>query len=877
VARVEPGAVLDSLRQAAAPHGWDFGPDPSTHDRCTLGGMIGNDSCGVHSVMSEFHGAGPRTSDHVEELDVLTYRGERLRLGRTDGARWDAIQARGGRVAEIYRALRRLRDAHAAAIRAGFPDMPRLVSGFNLPALLDEHGFDVARALVGSEATCVLVLGATLRLDRAMPARAAALLEFPDIASAADLVPGVRELRPVGCEAIDETLATRVHRRDPVPEALRPLLAGGAWLIVEHGGATIGEARALAQNTMHRLGRRGHAHLLDDERAFGVLADIREAALGATAMARGEPDTWEGWEDAAVPPDRLGAYLREFERLLAQHQLHGALYGHFGQGCVHTRLDFALGTDDGVERFRRFTADAAALVARHGGSLSGEHGDGQARGDLLEVQFGRELVMAFEDFKRIWDPDLRMNPGKVVWPRPRTADLRLTDYRPEPGPIELTLGDDAHDFGHAALRCVGIGKCRKRAHGTMCPSYMVTGDERHSTRGRAHLLYEMMRGDLVVDGWASREVAGALDLCLGCKACKHECPMGVDMAAYKAEFLAHHHAHVRRRRQAYAFGFIHRWLALGRPLAGLVNLVTATPGLSWLVKQLAGVATDRSLPRLVRRTFRHGFRRLPPPRGSRRVVLWPDTFNDAFHPEILSAAHELLVATGHDVVLPHADVCCARPLFEQGWIERARQQWHRNLDVLAAEIAAGTPVVGLEPSCTAMFRDELVALLPDAPDARALAAQTFTIGELLHEDGWHPPRAAGRAVFHRHCHQAALLAPEHEIALLEAAGFDVGVLDSGCCGMAGPFGFDARTRDVSVALAERVLLPAVRDRNPATLVVTDGFSCREQLRQLDGVRALHTVEVLRVVLAAALGDDPGRHAAGAATIAAAEYAPGPAK
>jgi FAD/FMN-containing dehydrogenase/Fe-S oxidoreductase len=835
IARVEPGVVLDDLRHAAAPYDWDFGPDPSTHDRCTLGGMLGNDSCGVHSVMSEFHGAGPRTSDHVESLDILTYRGQRMRVGRGDAA------------TDIHRALRNLRDRYADLIRSGFPHMPRLVSGFNLPALLEENGFDVARSLVGTEATCVLVLGATVKLDPAKPARAAALLEFPDIA-AADLVPAVRELRPVGCEAIDDKLAARVHRSGAIPDVLKPILAGGAWLIVEHGGATMAEVRELASATIHRLGRRGHSHLLDDPSAFAVLADIREAALGATAMARGQPDTYEGWEDAAVPPDRLGAYLREFERLLEAHRLHGALYGHFGQGCVHTRLDFALGTEAGVERYRRFTADAAALVASFGGSLSGEHGDGQSRGDLLEVQFGRDLVAAFEDYKEIWDPDHKMNPGKVVWPRPRTSDLRLTDYRPDPGPIELSFGDDEHDFGHAAVRCVGIGKCRKTDHGTMCPSYMVTRDERHSTRGRAHLLFEMMRGDLITDGWASREVSEALDLCLSCKACKHECPMGVDMAAYKAEFLAHHHETVRRPIQAWMFGKIHRWLQLGRPFAPIVNLLAATPGLSWVGKRALGIATDRSLPRLHRRTFRRRFRRRPLDHGARRVLLWVDTFNNNFHPEILEAAVDVLRATNHDVVIPHVDLCCARPLFEHGWIDQARQQWHQNLDVLAAEIAAGTPIVGLEPSCTAMFRDELVALLPDIYDAQRLAAQTITIGELLEEDGWQPPPLAGTALFHRHCHQAALLAPEHEITLLSASGLDVHVLDSGCCGMAGPFGFAKKTHDVSVARAERVLLPAVRGVGDETVVITDGFSCREQLRQLGDVRALHTVEVLRAAL-----------------------------
>jgi FAD/FMN-containing dehydrogenase/Fe-S oxidoreductase len=821
IAIVEPGVVLDRMKDVAAPHGWDFGPDPSTHDRCTLGGMLGNDSCGVHSVMSEFYGPGPRTSHHVQWLDALTYDGVRFRAGALDGD---------GPFDEL---LARFADRWRSAIEARFPELPRRVSGYSLPDLLDGH---LGRALVGSEATCVLILRAALQLTPRFAARSVVLVGYPDIVRAAEDVMLAREQKPVGCEAIDERLHDRIHRRGDAEDALALLPEGRAWLIVEVGATTEQEARALADATARRFGNGRNVRVLHEHREMDTLRDIREAALGATAFLRGESDTYEGWEDAAVPPARLPAYLAEFDRLLAEYRLEGALYGHFGQGCVHTRIDFDLRSHAGIEHFRRFTADAAALVTRHGGSLSGEHGDGQARADLLGVQYGAEIVNAFEDFKAIFDPRDRMNPGKVVRPRARTDDLRLRDYHPASEAIELSHGDDGHDFAHAAGRCVGIGRCRKTEDGTMCPSYMVTREERHSTRGRAHLLFEMMRGDVIRDGWKSREVAEALELCLGCKACKAECPVHVDMAGYKAEFLAHHHRQVRRPRTAYLFGWISRWLRLARPFAWLANRVIALPLIGRVLKRIAGIARERELPKIARRTFRRRFVSDP----GAQILLWPDTFHDHFHPEILEAAAEALRGAGFTVAIPTRRLCCGRPLFEQGWLAGAR----RGLLEILRELDNDTPIVGVEPSCVAMFRDELRALLPDDPRAVRLAHRTFTIAELFHAKQITPPPLTGKALFHHHCHQAAVLSHDAEPSLLKAMGLAVHTLDSGCCGMAGPFGFQRDKYAVSVALAERRLLPAVRAATPDTFVVADGFSCREQLRQLAGVRALHTAEVV---------------------------------
>ncbi|HEX2687668.1 MAG TPA: FAD-binding and (Fe-S)-binding domain-containing protein [Kofleriaceae bacterium] len=847
VATVGPGTIMSSLRRAANAVGLDFGPDPSTSDRCTLGGMLGNNSCGVHSVFSEFYGPGPRTSDHVEELDVLTYRGQRLRARATDGLELRRILDLGGELAQIYQRALALRDRMEPAIRTRFPDMPRRISGYNLPDLLDDHGCHMGRALVGSESTCVVILGAQLSLMRARPARVLAVLGYPDIYTAAEAANAARAERPIGCEAMDDVLIRRIRRQHRDRHgALALLPEGNAWLLVEHGADTVAEARAAIEATLGMLAPH-HARIVEDPHQRQLLADLREQALGVDAFEAGKPDTYEGWEDSAVPPARLAPYLRELHALYEDYGLHGSLYGHFGQGCVHTRIDFGLNTPAGVERYQRFTRDAARLVIAHGGSLSGEHGDGQSRADLHEIMFGPELVAAFDEWKAIWDPDRAMNPGKLVAPNPRTSHLRLVDYHPHPGPIELVHGDDHQDFGHAAVRCVGIGKCRKRDTGAMCPSYMVTLDERHSTRGRAHLLFEMLRGDVITEGWRSEAVHASLDLCLACKACKSECPTHVDMASYKAEFMAHYYDGRIRSREAYVFGWLHRWLALGRPVAHLANFFTHARGLGALTKRIAGIAPQREIPRIAPRSFRRGFRALPPPAaapGAPRVILWPDTFNDTFYPQILHGAVRVLGAAGFAVTIPRRRLCCGRPLYEYGWLDHARRLWRRTLDELADDIDAGVPVVGLEPSCVSAFRDELPALFPEQPRAVRLTRQTFSLAEFLARADYQPPRAAAQhVVLHRHCHEAAVLAPEHEVALLRAAGHDVEVLDSGCCGMAGAFGFQRGKYELSVALAERVLLPQVRCAPTAT-VVASGFSCREQLRQLGGVRARHLAELL---------------------------------
>jgi FAD/FMN-containing dehydrogenase/Fe-S oxidoreductase len=849
-ARVEPGVVLDDLRDAAEAHHLTFGPDPATHTHCTLGGMIGNNSCGVHSVM-----AG-KTDDNVEELEVLTYDGLRLRVGATSAEELARIVRSGGRRGEIYARLQALRDRYADLIRERYPDIPRRVSGYNLPALLPENGFHVARSLVGSEGTCVTVLEATVRLVPSPPARTLLVLGYPDVYAAADHVPEILEHGPIGLEGIDDVLVGNLRRKGERAEDLRLLPEGGGWLLVELGGDSREESDARARAVMAALQGRPDAPSMavcDDPGQARRLWRIRESALAVTAHVPGEPPAWEGWEDSAVAPERLGSYLRELRRLLEKHGYACSLYGHFGQGCVHTRIDFDLVTEAGIRRFRAFVEEAADLVIRFGGSLSGEHGDGQSRAELLPRMFGPELVAAFRELKSIWDPGGRMNPGKVVDPFRLDENLRLgTGYRPPRLRTHFQFPDDDGSLASATLRCVGVGACRKTASGTMCPSYRATREEMHSTRGRARLLFEMLAGDPLAGGWRDEHVKEALDLCLACKACKGECPVEVDLATYKAEFLSHYYSRRLRPRSAYAFGLIPWWARLASRAPRAANLVTQTPGLRQLAKLAAGIAPERSIPAFARSTFRKRFAARKSGNGNeRRVLLWPDTFNDHFHPEVAEAAVAVLEGLGYRVEIPRRPLCCGRPLYDWGMLGLAKRQLRRILGELRHEIRAGTPIVALEPSCAAVFRDELVNLFPRDEDARRLSQQVFLLSEfLVREDVLDRlPALRRRALLHGHCHQKALMPRDGEKEVLEAMGVDLEVLDSGCCGMAGAFGFEAGERyEVSVRCGERVLLPAVRQAPGDALIVADGFSCREQIAQGTGRGALHLAQVLQMAL-----------------------------
>jgi Fe-S oxidoreductase/FAD/FMN-containing dehydrogenase len=813
--------------------------------------MIGNNSCGVHSVQSG------KTIENLEELEVLTYDGLRLTVGQTSDQEYERIVREGGRRADIYRRLRDLRDRYAGLIRQRYPDIPRRVSGYALDQLLPENGFHVARALVGSECTCVLVLEARLRLVHSPPKRSVVVLGFQDIFAAADCVPKVLEHKPLAVEALDDELTQlakmfNIHARDI---ALLP--RGSGWLLVEFGGESSEECDASARALMEALESEHippSMKLVEDREEEERIWKVRESGLGATTfMPVSHKIAWPGWEDAAVPVDKLGDYLRDFRHLLDRYDYDGSLYGHFGQGCVHTSTDFDLETKDGIAQFRAFVEDAADLVSSYGGSYSGEHGDGQARGELLEKMYGPELVQAFRDFKAIWDPQGKMNPGKVVDAYPLDSNLRLgTEFDPPVARTHFEFIDDQSSFTRAAQRCVGVGECRKLDGGTMCPSYMVTRDEQHSTRGRARLLFEMLRGDPLRHGWRDEGVKEALDLCLACKGCKGDCPVNVDMATYKSEFLSHYYAHRPRPRQAYAFGLIMYWARLAEHAPHLVNFLTGTPGLRTVAKAAAGMAPARRIPSFAGETFKHWFAgRARSSSTQADVLLWPDTFNDHFHPETARAAVAVLEAAGFRVRVPSGWLCCGRPLYDYGMLDLATRHLRRILKVLHEPIRAGMPVVVLEPSCASVFLDELLNLFPRDENARRLSQQTFLLSEFLVEKAPHfyPPKLEGRAVVQGHCHHKSIMKMDAEEDVLQRLGLDCTVLDSGCCGMAGAFGFETGDHyEVSVKAGERVLLPAVREAAHDTLIIADGFSCREQIEQRTGRRGVHLAEVLHMAL-----------------------------
>jgi FAD/FMN-containing dehydrogenase/Fe-S oxidoreductase len=853
-ARVQPGTILDDLREQAERHHLTFGPDPSTHSRCTLGGMIGNNSCGVHSAM-----AG-KTADNVEELEILTYDGLRLRVGPTSEEELETIIRAGGRRGQIYSRLRALRDRYAPLVRERFAHIPRRVSGYNLDALLPENGFHVARALVGTEGTCVTILEAVLRLVSSPPARVLVVLAYPDVYRAADQVTAILDHQPIGLEGFDERLVTDMRKKGLHPEGRALLPEGGGWLLVELGAERHDEAVDRARTLMAALTRQGdppRMALLDDARRQHLVWEVRESGLGGTARTPGGPATWPGWEDSAVPPARFGSYLRDLRGLLDRYSYGGAFYGHFGQGCLHTRIDFDLNSASGIATFRSFMRDAADLVVEYGGSLSGEHGDGQARAELLPKQFGAELVEAFREFKAIWDPAWKMNPGKVVDAYRLDENLRLgASYAPAQPTTHFKFPDDHGSLADATLRCVGVGKCRRTSGGTMCPSYVATREEAHSTRGRAHLLFEMLQGDGATGGWRDEHIKDALDLCLACKGCKGECPVNVDVATYKAEFLSHYYAGRLRPLSAYSIGLIYWSARLAARMPGVANFLLHAPVLGGLAKWLGGIAPERTLPTVAPQTFKTWFH-LRPPRNvaAPPVMLWADTVNNHFYPETAMAAVEVLEAAGYHVIVPPADrprqaLCCGRPLYDFGMLDMAETLLRRILETLRPQIRAGIPLVGLEPSCVSVFRDELLNLFPNDEDAHRLAGQTYLLSEFLARQtpDYQPPSLRRKVVVHGHCHHKAVLGMRDEERILSRLGLDYDVLDSGCCGMAGAFGFERAHYDVSMRIGERVLLPAVRAAASDTLVIADGFSCREQIAQATDRRALHLAEVLQLAL-----------------------------
>ncbi|MGJ9413163.1 FAD-binding and (Fe-S)-binding domain-containing protein [Aeromicrobium sp. CF4.19] len=857
-ARVDPGVVHAVLQKSAGQHGLRYGPDPSTHTRCTVGGMIGNNACGNRAL-----GYG-RSADNVAALDLLTGTGERLAVGRDLAVSSPTLER-----------LRAVVASDLATVRTELGRFGRQVSGYGLEHLLPERGFDVASFMAGTEGTLGVLLGATIDLVPVPAARHLVVLGYPTMAEAADHVPAVLPFGPTACEGLGARIV-EVYRAAKGPSSVPELPAGGGFLYVELSGDDAGELAALGERVVAAAGALGHRHVTSPVEQ-GVLWRIREEGAGLAGRALDRP-ALSGWEDAAVPPEELGRYLRGFEALMEQHGVHGVPFGHFGDGCVHVRIDFPLDEPGGTAVYRDFVTDAARLTAGHGGSFSGEHGDGRARSELLPLMYSDAAMALFGAVKHVLDPDDLMNPGNLVSPQPATGespggqsldgarhpggfgarpldeDLRGQGRGWEPGlqrtRAGLRLLHDDGDLGAAVHRCTGVGKCladNRATGGVMCPSFQATRDEKDSTRGRARVLQEMVDGRLVGKGYRSPEVHDALDLCLSCKGCVNDCPTGIDMATYKSEVLHQTYRRRLRPRSHYVLGRLPLWARLTSPVARLANLTLRVPGLVHVARWVAGVDQRRSLPTFATRRFGRlaRSRHAPTARDERpRVLLWADSFTEYFSTDAGRAAVDVLESAGYAVEVLRRPQCCGLTWITTGQLDTARTLVQRAVEQLHPYVEAGVPVVGLEPSCLSVLRSDAVELTDD-PRAVAVANGVHTFAELLERtDGWSPPDLSGtELVVQPHCHQASILGFEADRRVLERSGADITTL-AGCCGLAGNFGVEKGHYEVSVAVAEHQLLPAVRSAGPGAVVLADGFSCRTQLDDLVDVRALHLAELL---------------------------------
>jgi len=820
-ARVQPGVVQADLQRAAAPHGLRFGPDPSTHNRCTIGGMIGNNACGARAL-----GYG-RTSDNVVALELLTGTGHPLSL-------------RSGTPADdpMLAPLRDLVARDLATVRTEFGRFGRQVSGYALEHLLPENRFDVRGLFVGSEGTLGVTTEATVRLVVDAPIRTMVVLGYPDIVAAGNASHGLLGFRPTACEGLDSRIVDIVRERRG-PSAVPPLPGGAAWLFVELAGDDAAEVRDRARAMEKASGAIAALHVDDPARA-AALWRIREDGSGLSARSpRGLP-AHAGWEDAAVPPERIGDYLRDFEELLAGYGITGYPYGHFADGCIHIRLDVPL---DVPGLFREFLFEAGRLVAGYGGSMSGEHGDGRARSELLPLMYSPDAIALFGAVKEVFDPENLLNPGVLVDPRPLDVDLRVPAARKVREGLAFRYPHDGGDFTQAVHRCTGVGKCRADNTGTggvMCPSYLATREEKDSTRGRARVLQEMLDGRLVTDSWSSPEVHEALDLCLSCKGCLSDCPTGVDMATWKSEVLYQTYKGRRRPAVHYSLGRLPQWAALASRAPRVVNALSRIPGVAAAGLTLAGLDRRRTVPAFAPRTFRRWFADTLPQRSRTGgpVLLFVDTFTEYFTPEVGIAAVRVLEAAGYRVHVTDEPRCCGLTWITTGQLDQARKILGRTVSEL---FRAGMPIVGLEPSCTAVLRSDAVELL-GSRSARAVADSTTTLAELLTD--WEPPSLEGtQVVAQPHCHHHAVMGWGADETLLRRAGARVQRL-GGCCGLAGNFGVERGHYEVSVAVAGTRLLPAVEAAPDDAVILADGYSCRTQLGDLTTRRGTHLAELL---------------------------------
>ncbi|MBJ8345724.1 FAD-binding and (Fe-S)-binding domain-containing protein [Antrihabitans sp. YC2-6] len=818
-ATVEPGVVLTELADAVgrcSGGALTFAPDPSSKSRATVGGSIGNDACGNHSVR---YG---RTSDHVVAVDLVTIDGYRLTATRTGLLPTDPTDlAAMAKAADLSAHLRSLAARHLTEFRLELGRIPRQVSGYHLVNLLPDKGFDVARALVGSEGTCAVIVAATVSLVPVSPAALLLCIGYRDVVDAARDVPTILEYSPAAVEGIDALIvATMRHRRGP--DSVGGLPAGDAWLYVDLDGDDTDEIRCRADELLHRLraaGRLVDAGIITDARERALLWRVREDGAGLSARLADGTETWPGWEDSAVAPHRLADYLVEFRSLLDEFGLTGVMYGHFGAGCMHIRITFDQRTERGRAVMTKFVRRAAQVCAAHGGSVSGEHGDGRARSQLLPVMYSPAVLSAFDEFKRLWDPVGLLNPGCIVAPVATDVDLALE-----------IIGADNRG-------CIGVGRCRSTAGGVMCPSFRATGDEKDSTRGRARVLQEMIGTGANHRG--ADEVRESLDLCLSCKACSTDCPTGVDMASYKADFLNLHYKRRIRPRSHYSLGWLPLWLQIASRVAPLANAALRVKG----AQRAAGITNRRTLPAIT------SARRLDRELGARHAdadtVLLLDTFTRAFRPEVAGAALRVLGDAGRTTEA-RTDVCCGLTWISTGQLRRARKVLERS----AAALDDGTdrPIVVPEPSCASAFRHDLPRLVPtDAARRVADRIRSFAgfVPELI-ESGWQPTASLPASVtVQTHCHEYASFGPTVQAKGLAAVGVTDVREATGCCGVAGNFGFETQHYDLSMRVAEQALGPALRATSPETPVLTDGFSCRMQVDHLaPDRRPLHLAQLL---------------------------------
>ena len=820
---IDPGVVQDQLQQAAAPYGLRLGPDPSTSSRCTVGGMIGNNACGPRAL-----GYG-RMADNVVELEIIDGTGELRTLGRDE-----------------FPELKALVVANLGVIRTEFGRFTRQVSGYSLEHLLPEHRFDVAKFFAGTEGTLGVITKATVKLVADAPHKLMVALGYPTMADAGDDIANLLQFKPTACEGLDRRIVDVVIRQNG-PDAVGALPAGDGWMLLELTDDDPAALRSRAQQLLNTA-RAGDGWIVDDPVDAARLWQIRADGAGLAGVSLEKP-AYPGWEDSAVPPEHLGDYLRAFDACLERHGLQGLPYGHFGDGCVHCRIDFPLDDPDGPERYRAFVEEAAQIVAGFDGSMSGEHGDGRARSALLKYMYSDEALELFAQVKHLFDPQNLLNPGILVDPVPVEADARMVAAASSP----LNLSDP--DFVREVHQCTGVGKCLANnapSGGVMCPSFHATREQKDSTRGRARVLQEMVNGSIITQGWRSPEVAEALDLCLSCKGCARDCPTGIDMAAYKARVTHERYKGRLRPRNHYALGWLPRWGRLITSVPGLgrvVNAVGAAPVVGNALKWAAGVDGRRQIPRFAKRRATSALGKLSSPEtvvDKGRVLLWVDSFTNCFESDTFAAMVQVLSRLGYEPIVLDRNACCGLTWISTGQLDGARRQLTEAAAVLAPFVDAGVAIIGLEPSCTAVWRSDAPELLPDDENVAKLQGKVLTLAEFLATDpDFTPPDLSGHTIIAQpHCHHASVIGWQADRKLLEATGAEL-VVVGGCCGLAGNFGVERGHHDVSVKVFEHDLGPAIA-AHPDAIVLADGFSCQTQLRSLADRDSMSLAEFLAV-------------------------------